>query len=75
MTTCGNQPTHQTAEEHMPLCGEHASQAKREGARVEIRPAPEPGGRRKAGAGVCGHVEPGAGPEAEPELEAESEDG
>lgn len=73
MTTCENPPTHQSVEGRAPLCGEHAAQAKGEGVLVEVRPAPEPGGRRKAGADVCGHVEPGAGPEAEPEADEGAE--
>ena len=74
MTTCEKASTHQTAEGHVPLCSEHASQAKREGALVEIRPAPEPGGRRKAEVVTCQHVEPEE-TAGEPELATESEAG
>ena len=58
MTTCDNLPTHQISESGRPLCREHASRAKREGAPVEIRPAPEPGGRRKPGPITCQYAEP-----------------
>lgn len=74
MTTCETPPTHQTTEGHVALCREHASQAKREGVLVEIRPAPEPGGRRKVEPASCQHVEPEETAN-EPELETEPNEG
>lgn len=73
MTTCGNPTTHQTTEGHVPLCREHASQAKRDGALVEILPSQESGGRRKAGPPACEYVEPvdAATDPAEPSKEEE----
>ena len=56
MTTCENPPTHQITGSGRPLCGEHASQAKREGGLVEIRPSPGTG--RRAQPVTCQYVEP-----------------
>ena len=74
MTTCETPATHQIAEGGLPLCPEHASQAKRGGALVEIRPAPEPGGKRKAEPVICQQVEPEE-TAGEPELATELEAG
>ena len=66
MTTCENPATHQITGSGLPLCGECASNAKREGSLVEIRPAPELGGRRKPETVTCQRTEPegaAAGPE------------
>ena len=57
MTTCEIPATHQIAEGGLPLCPEHASQAKREGALVEIRPAPGSGTGRRAQPSTCKYVE------------------
>lgn len=63
MRNCENQATHQVSETKQQVCGEHASQAKRDGALVELKPAT--GGRA-----ACKHVEPeDIIPVGEPESE------
>ena len=56
MTTCETPATHKVSGSGAPLCREHASPAKREGALVEIRLSP--GAGRRVQPSSCQYVEP-----------------